>query len=511
MKDSLYKWWDENKKTFLFCIVTVFVIGLAAHAFQFLNFQFSHDSLDGLYVRGRENMHKVELGRMFSPVYRYIFGGNFSAPWLIGFLGLLWVGIAAFFVVKILDIKSRPTAALVCGVMAVNITVTSLAGTFMHDFDVNMFALMLACLAVFGWKYRVLKWVWFVAGAVALCLSLGLYQSYISVAIVLIMVVLIKKLVENKPLKELSADVIGGGAMGLAGGVLYYIAVKVAPIITGKKMADRWNSVTGVKELELAQIPDLVVDAYKRWFKYFVEFSSNWTSPKLIAAFNLTVMAVLVCLVAVVVIKKKIPLLYKLAVMVIVALLPLGMNIFRVLAPGGYHGLMTYAFVLLYIAVLALAEQLEIKPAKAIACICTAAVVFSMVQASNEYYLKKNLNYQATYARMAFVLHDMQLAGFDTTGEGNGTVFISGAAALDDYSEFDRLDTMRAAAEDNSITSDNKSIEYYFKYVLGCPVYFCSGENIVAIRESEEFINMPVYPHEGYIKYINDIMVVKLE
>ena len=512
MSNILKQWWEENKNNLLLCLAATFIIGLAAHAFQFLNFQYAHDSLDGLYVLGRENAHKVELGRIFAPVYRYFFGGNFSVPWLIGFMSLLWIALAAFFVVNSLDIKSKPMIALTCGVMAVNINVIGLAATFMHDLDIDMFSMMLACLGVYIWKTRLFGRFWLLFGAAAVCGSMGMYQSFISVAIVLIMLVLLCRIVSGADTHAVIKDTLGALAMGAGGCVMYAAALKVTPRLTGIALTGR-NSLTALFGLSFGEIANLVKAAYVKWFEYFVYFKSNWASVKITAVLHIVLMAALVVLAVVLAAKNSTSLLCKLAAAAIVVTLPLAMNIMRVVSVVAYHDLMKYAFVFLYIGVFALGEKSGVRAAQLVPLFCTAVVVFASVQAANELYLKRHLAYDATMTRMAFVLHDMELAGYVQPSDSKpefDRVLVEGNIRLHYYREFENLDDIKDANVDNAVTSDPKSIEHYFRYVLGCWVEFCSDSEAAAIRDTEAFENMPVYPQEGYIQYINDVMVVKL-
>lgn len=49
----------------------------------------------------------------------------------------------------------------------------------------------------------------------------------------------------------------------------------------------------------------------------------------------------------------------------------------------------------------------------------------------------------------------------------------------------------------------------FFKKYLGIDIEMCSKEERLEIGETEEFKEMPIYPNEGSIKIINDIIVVK--
>ena len=160
---NVERWFvSAEGKRFLTCIIVTFVWGLVAHAYAFLNPTFSHDSM-WIYANAAEEDWKVQLGRIFVPVYRQLFRGGISAPWLIGCLSMLWIGIACYLVCRIFEIKSFRGIAFVAGIMTANHTVTTLMGTYIHDGDCDMLALLAAVLSAYMWYshkgWGSLRWV----------------------------------------------------------------------------------------------------------------------------------------------------------------------------------------------------------------------------------------------------------------------------------------------------------------------------------------------------------------
>ena len=62
----------------------------------------------------------------------------------------------------------------------------------------------------------------------------------------------------------------------------------------------------------------------------------------------------------------------------------------------------------------------------------------------------------------------------------------------------------------NSIIAMTSRYEAYFDYVLNYPIVKATRDQSEAIEESEEYKAMNVYPQEGYIKFINGVLVVKM-
>ena len=121
---------------------------------------------------------------------------------------------------------------------------------------------------------------------------------------------------------------------------------------------------------------------------------------------------------------------------------------------------------------------------------------------------EKNYSYQATYAQMTYVLHDMIDFGYKPKG---GEVCVAGMINIKAYSKFENINSITGLGYDNAVTADLKSIDYYFDYILGFPINVVSNDERNEIMEKQEYQEMPVYPQEGYIKYIDDVLVIKLK
>ena len=178
----------QNKKIIFCALISTFAWGTIAHGSFFLHNSFSHDSLNELVPSVMGNSWKIQLGRVFVPIYRLILGEIVTTPWTIGLLSLFYIAIAVFLVAKIFKIKSRSIIVLISGIFVTNISVISITATYIHDLDCYMFALALSVFAVYLWrKYK----KGYLCGAIPICFSLGLYQSFISVTITLIIISLI--------------------------------------------------------------------------------------------------------------------------------------------------------------------------------------------------------------------------------------------------------------------------------------------------------------------------------
>ena len=513
---------QREKKQLFQCLIYTFFWGLLAHGYQFLNSNFSHDSLDGFYGGGREAVHKIELGRFGVPLYRYFLRGWLETPWIIGILGLLWLGLALWCISKVFPkIRNRRSILFfTAGILSTNLTVTAVAATYMHDFDCNMLALMFATLAVLLWKSISSTHHWkagilpLLCGIAAIALSLSIYQSYVSVAITLILIVLILELLDGADWKRVFQKGCTGALMLLLGGIAYGIALKASFILTDVEPSTAYNSLSVMEKLSIGKIPELVFNTYRDWGERFFHPSTTWLLPEVFSVINALICLFVFVLLAVPAVRRcrlqEGALLFCFA-----ALLPLGMNICYVLTSGMVHDLMRYANCFVYLLAILLLLQFEsanqnrINPAKrvlsAVIAMMLFATVWSGVQTANVAYLKKELDAQAELSRMTRISMEMdQQEGY--IREETPVVFVG----MDTQRKagFEGIADITGMGYTTMIPDDHKSYNSYFRYYLNDPINAVSLRSSMGLNDVIE--NMPVYPTPGYIRLENGILIVKV-
>ena len=227
--ECLKTWIEENKKLLTFALICTFLWGLAAHGYCFFDNNISHDSLNEFHAAIVGNNIKIGLGRFITPIYRDLLGTDVTLPWLIGMLSLLWLGITVFFVLKLFRVESKPLACLIAGILTTNIAVSSTAATYIHDLDSYCFAVMCATGAVLLWQRYDRGWL---LGAIPLVVTLGIYQSYLFVAVTLVAMVCILDLLEGKSFTQVFRNGVKAVAMTVLGAALYFLTLQGYLVLT---------------------------------------------------------------------------------------------------------------------------------------------------------------------------------------------------------------------------------------------------------------------------------------
>lgn len=494
--------------------------GMMAHGYAFLHHNFTHDSLDEFNGALYGNSQKLELGRVLVPAYRAVFRTDLTLPWLIGALSLLWIGLAVYLVVRTFDIRSKWQVFFTAGIFTANLTISATAATFIHDLDCDMLGLTCAAAAVYCWK-TVPRWGWFLGGCFA-AVSLGLYQGYISVMIVLVMIACILGLLNGERFKSIMARGLQSFAMLLTGGALYYVGMKVILRLTHVSlMKDQYNTMDVVFQLTPRTILPVIAETYRNWYMRFTTNVGVAPWPlELIRAMNLILMGIGLAVLLVGLSRKTVHWPERILCLVLTALLPLGMHILHVMTIGGTHELMLLAFWLMYLLIMLVVDwfgrylkeqsaagSLREVP-KFICMVLIALLLHANVQTANAMYLKKDLEHDAYLSLMTRVLTRMEEFDGYVPGETN-VMFVGIPEQLLDVLpgfEIYRKPNGMYMSDVTAFAFDAR-FERVFTYFLGNPAVF--NDNIVS-KKDPRVDRMPSYPSSGSMEMIDGVLVVKL-
>ncbi len=497
----------NERARFIAAFAAVFIWGLAAHAYGFLNFTISHDSLYELAVEHDYILRRIALGRFAAPVYQLIFHGRLALPWLNGLLTLCWLSVAVWLTARMFSIEDKLRITLLAGILTVNVTVTALIASYTHDLDTDIFGAMLSVYAAFLW-HRGGRKAWFAVPL--LVIVLGLYQSMLSVAVALIMFASILALLRG----EKALDVIRKGlqaiAMILTAGAAYLLLVKLTCLLAGTELLDSYNGLTNLFKDRggFWRIVWMTYDAYLLWLDIFLR-SARSRSLMLLLHILLVIPVAFALIHAMG--RKSLAFANKLLILVLGALMPLGMNISYLADGGMVHDLMLYAAWLTYLMVILMTDwyTASVGVEKKRSKFCCAAMLLALslilgtcVQTANNAYLKKDMERQSALSVMTTVNRDMN----ETEGyaAGETEVLFVGTPQTKSNEIFPYLSEITGLGYTSQITYTRVFCSFY-QYILQTPFLPCESEI------PEAFTNaMPCYPETGYIRWYGDILVVKM-
>jgi len=377
------------------CFVWALIMGVVAHLYKITNWLPNWDSLVFRY----DSQNMISMGRWFLPVVCAP-SSFYDLPFLAGLMAIIFHGLGAVCICKMFEVKKSITAALIGAFVATFPAVTSV---MMYNYvaDGYAFAFLLSCIAaVLITKEKAC----YIGSAILIALSCGIYQAYITVTIMLLLLSLISELIyRNTDLKKLLLKSLKFLLTGIAGMVLYYLVLTILLKLTGTELLEYqgFGNATAFKGIDIAGALYTVKETF---IGYFFDFSKGIS---VFGIMNCVIFALTVVLYLIATVKNKLSASKILVLCVFVCLLPVGASVLSFINSGiDYHNLMKMGFLVYYLFFILQYERLDFKGIKlnavkswAILGI-TALAVFNQVIIANICYHKLNMAYEKSYGAL---------------------------------------------------------------------------------------------------------------
>ena len=499
------------KRQWRLAFFSAFGIGLLIHMPVLLSDIPNHDGLASMYF----DQNMITSGRWFLSV-ACGFSSYYTVPWVIGLIGLLFLGLAAAAVTELLEVDREWAIVLNGGLLA---AFPALASTFAYVFTLDgyMLALLLAVLAVLVTK----KYKWgFVGGAFCLAFSLGTYQAYLAFAMILSLFAVLMLFAEKKSAAEKIRGMACYLGMGLLGAALYYGILQVLLRIQGKELAS-YQGIDGMASGVGGEAGGLLY-SLKEIYHDFAAFTlkgnvlyNNWIS---FGAFILLVLMAVITAAVLMQNRKwwKNPWFFVIIVVAFIAA-PLVTNVILLISPDvTYHLLMRYQWVLYLIGLNAFVSKNARLAKKAAmlewgALLAVFTLVFFYGVTDNIGYSNLQKKYEKTYAYCVRLLDRIE----QTEGYYPGIpIAMIGVIGTEQYPDTD----LTLSVTSNMIGLNGDSLVYtganyqeFIKNYLGATLNILPPEAMAEMYYSEEYISMDSFPGEDSIRIIDGIMYIKTE
>ena len=248
------------------CFFAAIAVGMIAHLYKITNWLPNWDSL--VFRYDPQNM--VGLGRWFLPVV-CSFSSFYDLPFLNGIIAILFHALGAVCICRILNIRKKITAFLIGAIIVSFPTVTSV---MMYNYvaDGYSIAFFLSTLAAL---YMIKGKGGYIISAVLIALSVGIYQAYITVTIMLILLWLIDQIIYRRAeffiLLKKSACMLLAGISGM---ILYSIILKVILSVSSAELLDYQgiNSTASLSNIDLVSSLYVIKETF---INCFFDFSKG--------------------------------------------------------------------------------------------------------------------------------------------------------------------------------------------------------------------------------------------
>ena len=500
---------SKLKKQWIVVFAATFVIGLITHATIMLKDIPNHDGLASMYF----DQNMITSGRWFLGTACGV-SSYFTLPWLIGILGLLLLSATAVLLTDLLQIECTGIGVLVGGLL---VTFPALASTFayVYTLDGYMLGLMLSVLAVWFASKGGKMWM---AGAVSLAFSMGVYQAYLPFAILLSVYMVLIAFLEMQSLKEKMLCLVRYLGMGIAGMALYYVILRVLLLIQGKELAsyqgiDGMGSIAGIDLL--GTVKNIFVDFFTFTVRGHVLFNNVFSAVGMLFLL-LTAFVILLRLASGKRLFKSIW--FYLILLVAVFVIPIAGNVILIISPGvNYHLLMRYQWVLFVVLLLAFCNRYvdllrgTAVWAKWVMLACGFVLVFNYLVVDQIAYSNMDKKYEKTYSYCLRLLDRME----QTEGYYAGIpVAMIGVVGEDNFPVTDITGEVTGSiigATGDYLLYTSTNYASFMKHYMGVEINPVVGEEMEKIYYSEEYRALDSFPGQNSMKVVDGILYVKTE
>ena len=504
----------------LTALIAAMLAGLLAHGYALFNRISYHDnaaclfSLGGTYESGRWALGFIYDIQMKTTKL-------FSVPVFNGLLSIVFIAISAMLIVELFSIKSKIWSAFIGIIMVAYPVVTSIF-SFMFTAWEYFLALLLAVYAVYLLEKK--RSIWrFLASAIILSVSLGLYQAFFAVTIGLFLTSMFVDVINGKitAIKEYLFCGILALCQLVTGLGIWAILRKLTQTVKGIEAVEYKGMSDGYS---VSLFPKRLVAAYQAFFGFSQE-GINATLYLRVFTALIVVVTIIQIVYAIIIAKQKASIKYVSIIGLI--LLPLAMNVVYILSTSDEYQvdtLMLYGNILIFILPVIMIEWLEQTGnvdgiiARFVSCttwlqiLSLAIITLGYTYMDNAAYMKGEIAVeQATAYFTELVANIKATDGFDDDME---IVFVG----------WDKLEDATNAKVDADDQLEAIKLEKFPRFTdiitYGGSRYFMQehlgfGNDLLieddgTIAAQADVQAMPTYPDDGSIKVLDNKIIVKL-
>jgi hypothetical protein len=491
------------------CFFAAILVGLFAHLYKITNWVPNWDSLVFRY----DSQNMIELGRWFLPVVCSV-SSFYDLPFLNGIIAIIFHAMSAVCVCKILNVNKKITAGLIGGVLVSFPTVTSV---MMYNYVADGYAISFF-LSTLAALYMTKEKPKYVVSAILIALSTGIYQAYITVTIVLILLYLIDEVVfKNASFAFILRKIACMFMTGIFGVAIYGIVLKILLGIFSVELID-YQGVSATASLSNINLLASLYVVKETFIKLFFDLSDG---VNLFVAINGFVFLFTVLYYIKNIITNKI---YKkpaniFIIILLTSMLVIGAGALALVNPEvDYHNLMLMGYSVFYILFLIIYERgAETRERHTnlkcwIVLIISALIIVNQVVISNVSYHKAQMAYEKSYGVLIRIADRIE----QTQGAENCNKLLV-IGALDNSEAYSAklppditgiTDGYIIRADDETVgqsvltSSLNDYCNKNYKFVY--------GNEKKEISKREDIKSLEKWPSKNCIAVIDDVVVIKL-
>ena len=507
---------ERYDKRYTLCLTTTFIGGVLAMGMKMFNQYSFHDDLFCTFYLGSTVSWGRWMLRIIWDVLKFILGGStYNVPLLNGALSLFLFVISECIIVNLFDIRKKSAIILVTLFPTVFPATASLFA-YMHTAPAYAFSILLSIVSAYiicrdSNRIRAV-----LLGSLMLCLSLGIYQAYLSVGVGIVFLFLLMTLItEGFPSWKAFFNKGFDHLFILMLGVVEYYVVTVA---SSKILNEPLVGVSGISsfgtDTGLSGYGERIIEAYSQFvFPSYDRIDSMY--PGRTRYFYLLALALIFVYLLINFMRWKkdnclsATRFAQLVIMLIA--FPIASNLIYIMSGDLDRALAMYGQLLPYLFLILLYEKVKTEDFKLGSWIRYGSegllffISFVYCEYDNALWLKESYYIaQADRIYTSLITRIQSVEGYDHVMP----VLVVGENQLFDatYKDREEFEIVRTDPINFPIINDYAWKEYMTLKLGFSPRYILETDEFA---RREEIKDMPTYPADGSIKVIDDCVVVK--
>ncbi len=493
---------NKVRKSWKIAFYSAFLGFLLVHLYKITNFLPNHDSFFNVYV----DQDMTRSGRWFLQ-YACGISSYFDLPWLNGLLCACYIGIASAFVTALFDIENPIVIILSSLILAACPSTTE---TMFFGFTADGYFLGMAmCAAAAYFSARGKHIRHYVLSGILLCLSLAVYQTYISFAIVLCACYIIRSLLENQvDVKAAWKWVARHAVIYLSAAACYYILWKLILLVTGQQ-ANSYQGIDQVGNIQLSTLFSGAIKSLTNLFFFYLEWNILEHPLTLYGALNILFLLSFACVLLRAIILNRVAknIARLLTVLLFLAACIPAISLWNFLSEGvQYRPMMLHSAVVFYLFFLLLADN-WLPPMHSTICgLLMAVMVFNFGVMANIAYNLQTECYARSCHRGAELMECIEEAD---TEDVTQIAFVGKASTIFEEDYIERIHILSHHLEPH-LLYDNVHSYLFLKHTFALDIPQAASQEIQALEASQAIQTMSSWPQDGSVQIVDGTLVIKL-
>lgn len=519
---SIKKAWNGIPKNIRITFFVTFALGIFVHLYMMMGVYLNHDGLSKFMV----SFNGLNTGRWVQGAAVRLGGFN-AVPVVRGTLAIFYIAVSTCLIVYCLQID-KLFYSLFIGVLMVTFPATASSFMYIYTTDAIHFATITSVLAVFFcFKYQKYG---FIAGGVMLGISLGMYQSYISFASAMFVLMLMLDVLRTKDsVKTLIIRAVKYFSSLVIGFLIYFPIMKLSLYLNPQHQLTTNKQMDQMGQISLSEVPARIAACYKEIISFF---GNPEYFPRFLGGYSIYIPLIFLIFAAIAILLLFYLVLIRktyetpsrfIFLLLLVAVWPMAVNTNYLMVQESrfVYLLMQYPLVLVYIFAVVLLHETDISlPKLKNNAVKYIAVILSWVQIAillflsysyfigiNEGYVKASLITSQTYYYSEKLIENIESCPDYEKGMPVRTI---GEAKHDDTLPYlNQNDAYGYTVKNNLVIAEG-----YHRFF---EIYFGINFDIATMSDKEwleehakEIEEMEIYPDQGAMKVIDGVLFIKL-